>query len=166
MPRANVTRTLRRLRQRAGLSIGEMAKEAGFRQGSSYQHYEDPGLFRRPYLPLEVAERFADVLEGRGEPSITRAEVYALAGVGDPTVAARAHAAPLEEAVLERVIVATEAYLQGRSLAIEPEKKAKLLLHLYRIVRDRHAEAGRSGVRSLDSFIKLQDIKSLVELIE
>ncbi len=143
-----------------------MAKEAGFRQGSSYQHYEDPALFRRPYLPLEVAERFADVLEGRGEPSITRAEVYALAGIGDPAVAARAHAASLDEVVMERVIVATEAYLQDRNRTIEPEKKAKLLLHLYRVARDRHAEAGRSGVRSLASFIKLQDIQSLIELIE
>jgi len=143
-----------------------MAKEAGFRQGSSYQHYEDPKLFRRPYLRLEIAERFADVLEGRGEPPITRAEVYALAGVGDPTVAARAHAAPLEEVVLERMIVAIEAYLQDRNRTIEPEKKAKLLVHLYRVVLDRHAERGRSGVRSLDSLIKVKDIKSLVDLIE
>ncbi|MSP51877.1 MAG: hypothetical protein EXQ91_05730 [Alphaproteobacteria bacterium] len=111
-----------------------MAREAGFRRGSSYQHYEDSRLSRRKYLPLDVAERFADALHGRGDPPIARAKVYALAGVGDAKVAARASGS-FNETVLHHVIVITESYLQDRGLKLEAEKKAQLFIHVYCAIR-------------------------------
>ena len=44
-----VSRKLKQLRQRAGLSIREVAHALGMENGSSYQHYED--RFRKPFLP-------------------------------------------------------------------------------------------------------------------
>ena len=43
------SRKLKQLRQRAGLSIREVAHALGMENGSSYQHYED--RFRKPLLP-------------------------------------------------------------------------------------------------------------------
>ena len=71
---ARVTSVLRKFRKRGGLTIQQMAKAVGFRNGSSYQHYESPRLFKRKYLPLEVAERFTDALEGRGDPRFSAAK--------------------------------------------------------------------------------------------
>jgi len=75
----NVTDALRRLRERAGLTMAEMAKFAGWRQASSYQRYEDPAIFKKSRLHPEVAERFARALVGKGSPPISLAEVMALA---------------------------------------------------------------------------------------
>ena len=71
---ARVTSALRKFCKRGGLTIQQMAQAVGFRNGSSYQHYESSRLFKCKYLPLEVAERFADALEGRGDPPIQRAK--------------------------------------------------------------------------------------------
>jgi len=71
-----VSRRLKQLRQRAGLSIREVAHALGMEHGSSYQHYED--RFRKPLLPLEMAQRLAPIFGAKG---IDAAELYALAGV-------------------------------------------------------------------------------------
>lgn len=60
--------------------MADVAKAVGFRGASSYQRYEDAELFRKPYLPLDLAEKLARILAGRGVPPITAAEVMALAG--------------------------------------------------------------------------------------
>jgi len=72
----NVSRRLKQLRQRAGLSIREVAHALGMEHGSSYQHYED--RFRKPLLPLELAQRLVPIFGAKG---IDAAELYALAGV-------------------------------------------------------------------------------------
>jgi phage repressor protein C with HTH and peptisase S24 domain len=72
----SVSRRLKQLRQRAGLSIREVAHALGMEHGSSYQHYED--RFRKPLLPLEMAQRLAPIFAAKG---IDEAELYALAGV-------------------------------------------------------------------------------------
>jgi transcriptional regulator with XRE-family HTH domain len=69
------------LRNRAGLSMAAVAKALGMANASSYQRYEDPTLFTKKYLPLELAEKLAEVLGGYGDPPIQVAEVMALAGV-------------------------------------------------------------------------------------
>jgi SOS-response transcriptional repressor LexA len=71
---------LKRIRERSGLSMADVAKAIGFRGASSYQRYEDSGLFTKKYLPLDLAEKLARILAGRGIPPITSEEVMALAG--------------------------------------------------------------------------------------
>ncbi|HET8728570.1 MAG TPA: S24 family peptidase [Alphaproteobacteria bacterium] len=71
---------LRALRERAGLSMDALARELGYRGASSYQRYESEE-FRKPYLPMDLAERLAAALGGRGTPPVAPQEVLALAGV-------------------------------------------------------------------------------------
>ena len=70
---------LNRLRDRAGLSLRALAAKAGYAAASSIQRYADPD-FDGP-LGVEVAMRFADAMEGQGDPPIKRAEVLALTGL-------------------------------------------------------------------------------------
>lgn len=70
------SRKLKQLRQRAGLSIREVAHALGMENGSSYQHYED--RFRRQYLPLELTQRLVPIFAAKG---VEAAELFALAGV-------------------------------------------------------------------------------------
>jgi len=70
---------LNRLRDRAGLSLRALAAKAGYAAASSIQRYADPE-FDGP-LGVEVATRFADAMEGQGDPPIVRAEVLALTGL-------------------------------------------------------------------------------------
>ena len=76
-----VTVRFRALRERAGYGLEELALELGYRGASSLQRYEDANLFRKPYLPVGLAEKLADTLTGRGTPPITRPEVMSLAGI-------------------------------------------------------------------------------------
>lgn len=68
---------LKALRERAGISVRGMAGHADMNVGR-YRHYED--RFKKDYLPLDVAEIFANILQKNG---IARDEVMALAGVED-----------------------------------------------------------------------------------
>jgi hypothetical protein len=70
---------LNRLRDRAGLSLRALAAKAGYAAASSIQRYADPEFDGA--LGVEVAQRFADAMEGQGDPPITRAEVIALTGL-------------------------------------------------------------------------------------
>jgi hypothetical protein len=70
---------LNRLRDRAGLSLRALAAKAGYAAASSIQRYADPE-FDGP-LGVEVATRFADAMEGQGDPPIARVEVLALTGL-------------------------------------------------------------------------------------
>ena len=45
---------------------------------NSYARYEDPSLFKRPFLPVELARKIAAVL---ADHAIEPAEVMAVAGV-------------------------------------------------------------------------------------
>lgn len=69
---------LREMLRRAGLSFDRFARESGFARASSVQRYLE---WERGFLPFDKVERFARTLVGRGEPPITREEVYALSGV-------------------------------------------------------------------------------------
>ncbi|WP_442679784.1 S24 family peptidase [Sphingomonas sp. ASY06-1R] len=68
-----------RLRDRAGLSLRALAAKAGYAAASSIQRYADPA-FDSP-LGVEVATRFADAMQGQGDPPIARAEILALTGL-------------------------------------------------------------------------------------
>lgn len=60
--------------------MAEIAKAIGFRGASSYQRYEDANLFRKAYLPLDLAEKLARAMAGKGNPPIAPGEVMALTG--------------------------------------------------------------------------------------
>lgn len=70
------SRKLKLLRQRAGLSIRQVAQALGMEYGSSYQHYED--RFKKPLLPLELVLKLVPIFAPAG---IEAVELYALAGV-------------------------------------------------------------------------------------
>jgi transcriptional regulator with XRE-family HTH domain len=85
-----VSRRLKQLRQRAGLSIREVAHALGMEHGSSYQHYED--RYRKALLPLEFTQRLLPIFGAKG---IDSTELFALAGV-DGTGARALAAKPRE----------------------------------------------------------------------
>ena len=70
------SRGLKRLRQKAGLSIRDVAHALGMEHGSSYQHYED--RFRKKFLPLDFVQKLVPIFEPHG---VAAAELYALAGM-------------------------------------------------------------------------------------
>lgn len=74
---SEVADILKSLRQRAGLSVRKMAEEAGL-SSASYSHYEL--RYKKPYLPRDKADLFADILQKRG---VERSDVLALAGAAD-----------------------------------------------------------------------------------
>lgn len=69
------------LRERAGMSLKEVAKAAGFRGPSSVQAYFNPDYDIRP-LRGSVALRLGEALMGRGDPPIRLEEVFELANIG------------------------------------------------------------------------------------
>jgi transcriptional regulator with XRE-family HTH domain len=70
------SRRLKQIRQRAKLSIRQVAQALGMEHGSSYQHYED--RFKKPLLPLDLVKKLVPIFEPNG---IEPAELFALAGV-------------------------------------------------------------------------------------
>lgn len=78
---SDVPAKLRALRARAGISMDALAREMGYRHGSSIQRYFADD-YSKSLLPLELARKFAAALGGRGEPPIEEDELLALAGVG------------------------------------------------------------------------------------
>jgi phage repressor protein C with HTH and peptisase S24 domain len=71
---------LKALRERAKLSMASLATELEFRGASSYQRYETPSLLKRGYLHRDLVAKLETAFVGRGNPPITREEVWALAG--------------------------------------------------------------------------------------
>jgi transcriptional regulator with XRE-family HTH domain len=63
-PVSNVARTLKRLREKAGISIPQMASELGMKRHSTYQHYED--RYKKDELPIDLAVRIAAILRKAG----------------------------------------------------------------------------------------------------
>lgn len=83
-----ITTQLKALRESAAprISIRTMAQQLGM-PASSYAAYEDPAKFKKPILPLNLAQRIADILVDHG---VERRAVLALAGVtGELSEAAR-----------------------------------------------------------------------------
>ena len=70
---------LRDMMQRAGLSVRQLAKRAGYAAGSGAQRFIDPLFDKR--LTIDVATRFAEAFKGT---SVTPEEVWELAGLTAP----------------------------------------------------------------------------------
>ena len=84
-----VTTRLKELRERADLSMADMARILKLKGPSSYQRYEDPNKFTRRYLPHEKIDLLIQIV-GRGKPAITLVEVKALGGSVDRPSSAQA----------------------------------------------------------------------------
>jgi hypothetical protein len=110
---SSVSRKLKQLRQRAGLSIREVAHALGMENGSSYQHYED--RFRKPFLPLDLTQRLIPIFANKG---VEAAELFALAGMDGARAAAKG-AAPTGMLRIDELDVRASA---GDGLTGESEK--------------------------------------------
>lgn len=75
-----VTGHLNDLRNRAGLSIKNLAVAMGYKNASSIQRYLDPAAYTGGYLYRDLVSKIEDALIGRGVPPITREEIWELAG--------------------------------------------------------------------------------------
>lgn len=70
------------LKERSGMSLSTIAEAAGYRASSSIQKLFKPS-YNPQRLQLSVAERLAAVFDGRGDPTIDKSELLALAGKGE-----------------------------------------------------------------------------------
>lgn len=70
---------LKKLRLRAGLSLERLAKASGFARASSLQRYEDTNYMKGRKLPVEVVAKISPSIVGRGDPAITKEEIWRLA---------------------------------------------------------------------------------------
>lgn len=95
-PATPTAERLRRLRERAGCTIVECAKAAGFSGPSGYARYESEITFTKPHISVELARALAPLFVGRGSPLVTAEEVWALAGVEPPSLR-EATAAEIDE---------------------------------------------------------------------
>lgn len=75
----SVTTKFRALRERAGFSMDELARQMGYARASSIQRYEDPAIYTKEFLAPELVLKMIKVLAGKGEPKITPAELWSLA---------------------------------------------------------------------------------------
>ncbi len=82
----HVAEAFSELIERSGLKKAAVAKGMGFSHASGLQRYTDPALFgeRNQYFRVDIVERAARILTGRGEPPILDAELYALANTTPP----------------------------------------------------------------------------------
>lgn len=74
----SVTVHMRKLRERAGLSMDELARAMGYARASSIQRYENGDEFNKEYFAVDLTQKLANVLVGRGTPPIATDEVWAL----------------------------------------------------------------------------------------
>lgn len=80
MTRIRITDRLKALRERAGYTIRDFARALGYGDKfSSYRTYETS--YKKEELPLAMVKLMVPLLTGRGEPPITTAEVWNLAGL-------------------------------------------------------------------------------------
>lgn len=76
----SITKTVKALRERAGLTMGAMAKALGYKTASGYQRYEDASAYGGGFLKRDIVAGLARALVGKGNPVVTEKEVWALAG--------------------------------------------------------------------------------------
>lgn len=76
----SIARRMRMLRERAGLSLDQLAKAMGYRGASSIQRYENADKLNPGYLKRDFVARLEKTLLGKGNPPIQRPEIWELAG--------------------------------------------------------------------------------------
>lgn len=76
---SKVALELKRLRERAKMSVREMATALDDMAPSTYASYEDK--YKKTFLPMELVKKLVPILSKRG---VDREDILALAGVSDP----------------------------------------------------------------------------------
>jgi phage repressor protein C with HTH and peptisase S24 domain len=76
----SIANRMRKLRERTDLSIDQMARGMGYASASSIQRYFDAGKLKTGYLKRDFVAKVEKVLLGKGNPPITRPEIWELAG--------------------------------------------------------------------------------------
>ncbi|RVI52137.1 LexA family transcriptional regulator [Sinorhizobium medicae WSM1115] len=77
-PLDSVTEKFRQLRERAGLSMDELAKGMGYKGASSIQRYENPDEYKKEFISPDIAAKLLNVVVGKGTPPIDAKEVWGL----------------------------------------------------------------------------------------
>lgn len=77
-PLDSVTEKFRQLRERAGLSMDELAKGMGYKGASSIQRYENADEYKKEFISPDIAAKLLKVVSGKGIPPIEAKEVWAL----------------------------------------------------------------------------------------
>lgn len=75
----SVTQKFRSFRERAGMSMDELAQAMGYARASSIQRYENPDDYKKKFISPELVLKMIKAVVGKGDPAITAAEVWALA---------------------------------------------------------------------------------------
>jgi transcriptional regulator with XRE-family HTH domain len=78
-PRDSVTAKFRKIRERAGLSMDELAKAMGYARASSIQRYENADEYTKEFIAPELIMKMIKAVVGKGEPPITASDVWSLA---------------------------------------------------------------------------------------
>lgn len=76
----SIANRMRKLRERSGVPMHQMAREMGYKSASSIQRYFDADRLKAGYLKRDFVAKVEKVLLGRGSPPITRPEIWELAG--------------------------------------------------------------------------------------
>lgn len=144
--RSKAALELKRLRERAGYSVRQLAaalKAAGSpygRSASTFAYYESQ--FRRPYLPGDLVEGLVPLLEGRGDPPISERQVLALGGpqfnslwvasgvIGDRTP--DRHAAELDAELLAEILTKLSELAAHSGIVLTERQRASLAARIYR----------------------------------
>src|SRR5690606_39526817 len=71
---------VRKLRDRAGLCMDQLARAMGYRRASSIQRYENAEKLKPGYLRRDFVAKLEKALLGKGSPPILRPEIWELAG--------------------------------------------------------------------------------------
>lgn len=74
----SVTRKFKSLRDRAGLSMDDLAQRMGYARASSIQRYESDD-YKKEFIAPELVLKMIKAIVGLGDPPIKAAEVWALA---------------------------------------------------------------------------------------
>lgn len=75
----SVTTRFRQLRERAGMSMDELARAMGYARASSIQRYENADQYQKEFIAPELVLKMIKAVVGKGEPPIKAAEVWRLA---------------------------------------------------------------------------------------
>jgi uncharacterized protein YbjT (DUF2867 family) len=144
--RSKAALELKRLREHAGYSVRGLAAallETGSPYGrspSTFAYYESE--FRRPYLPGDLVENLAPLLEGRGDPPIAERQVLALGGpqFGSLWVASgvigekngKPKTDDIDDTLLARILERVAGLAADREITLSERQRARLAARLYR----------------------------------
>lgn len=76
----SIAERVRKLRERSGLTMEQMAKAMGYSRASSIQRYMSADKLKPGYLKRDLVAKIEKAVLGKGSPPIQRPEIWELAG--------------------------------------------------------------------------------------